>query len=85
MKLPQQEVKALLKSTMKILGEQLEENESVSLSSLGILSCKTSKEKKSFNVVSREYWLYPPKRSVKFAASTTLKAVLPTKELNHEQ
>ncbi len=82
--LTQQEVKRLLQASINTLSEKLHEHQSVPIPGLGTFSTTVVKEKKSFNVATRKFMLYPPKRLVRFNTSSTLKNSLPTQNENYE-
>ncbi len=70
------EVQKNLSELISILTEQLQDNNSVSISGFGTFEVKKKNERVSVNPVTRKRLLIPPKLAVNFKPSSSLKEKL---------
>ena len=77
----QVEVKRILKSSTKIIKETLDKDISISIPDLGTFYTVRSKRRKSYNPFHKQYFLLPPKRSIRFRPSASIKNALKTKQV----
>ncbi len=79
MGLSQLETKKLWALSAKVMGELLDNDNSIRIPSLGSFQTKQSKRRKAYSPFHKSYFIYPPKRSITFRASTALKKEMNTK------
>jgi len=69
----QAEIKRILESSMKVVKEYLDEGFIITIPGLGTFRSFLKKERKSFNPHHNRFMMLPPKRVVKFRASSSMK------------
>lgn len=77
----QVETKRLLKSSVKVIKETLDQDITISIPDLGTFSTVKTKGRKSFNPFHKQYFLLPPKRIIRFRPSSSIKNALKTKQI----
>lgn len=77
----QVETKRLLKSSVKIIKETLDQDITISIPDLGTFTTVKTKGRKSFNPFHKKYFLLPPKRIIRFRPSSSIKNALKTKQV----
>lgn len=77
----QVEVKRLLKNSTRIIKETLDRDISISIPDLGTFSTLKTKRRKFFNPFHKQYFLLPPRRIIRFRASSSIKKALKTKQV----
>ena len=77
----QVETKRLLKSSFKIIEETLDQDIPISVPDLGTFYTARTKRRKSYNPYHKHYFLLPPKRVIRFRASSSIKNALKTKQV----
>lgn len=78
------EIKRLLKSSIKIIKELIDEDVGVSIPGLGTFKTYIKKKRKSYNPYHKKFMMLPPKRVVKFRSSSSIKNELKYKRLENE-
>ena len=70
---PQVELKRIFNDATRIMKEYLDKDTKISIPGMGIFYTIVKKKRKSFNPHHKSFMMLPPKRIVKFRASTPLK------------
>jgi nucleoid DNA-binding protein len=70
---PQVELKRILGEATRIMKEVMDKDTGITIPGLGIFHTVLKKKRKSFNPHHNSFMMLPPKRVVKFRASTPLK------------
>lgn len=78
---PQTEIKSILKSSTKIMKNLLDKDLIISIPGLGTFKSFVKKERKSFNPQQKSFMLIPPKRVIKFNASSSIKKELKNRRI----
>jgi DNA-binding protein HU-beta len=79
----QVETKRLLKSSIKVIEETLDQDIPITIPNLGTFSTLRTKRRKSYNPYHKNYFLLPPKRSIRFRPSSSIKNALRTKQVEN--
>ncbi|MBN1650866.1 MAG: HU family DNA-binding protein [Bacteroidales bacterium] len=79
--LTQAETKKLLKSAIDTLTEVLDQDITVTLPGLGTFNTATTKRRKSFSPHHDQMLMLPPKRTLRYSPSSTIKNELKSKHI----
>ncbi|MDA3906914.1 MAG: HU family DNA-binding protein [Bacteroidales bacterium] len=79
--LTQVETKRLLKSSVEIIVDVLDQDIPISLPNLGSFCTVITKKRKSFSPFHKEYVMLAPKRIIRFRPSSSIKNELKTKKV----
>ncbi len=77
----QLETKQLLKSSMEIIVEILDQDIQILIPGLGTFSTVISKKRKSYSPFHKQFVMLPPKRIIRFRPSSSIKNDLKSKKL----
>ncbi|OQX95188.1 hypothetical protein B6I21_06710 [candidate division KSB1 bacterium 4572_119] len=69
----QVEIKRLLKSSVKIMKEIIDEDVGVSIPGLGTFKTFIKSKRRSYNPYHKKFMVLPPKRVIKFRSSSSIK------------
>ena len=67
------EIKRLLKSSIKIMKQVIDEDVGVSIPGLGTFKTFIKSKRKSFNPYHKKFMIVPTKREIKFRSSSSIK------------
>ena len=78
----QVETKQLLDSSIKIISDIIDQDIPLSIPNLGTFNTHLTKKRKSFSPFHNQYFIFPPKRIIKFRPSISIINELKTKKIS---